>query len=295
MATVLRCPKKSAFMAVRRSLVQQLCGDNTISRRLCGSHWTGGRPPCTLARDFRALRETVIGGPMPKRFAWLLLLMPLPTAMPGSWPSSAKIGWQAWRNREPGVYNRGVKRHLILALVLPAVFLAGCSKNDKSAAAAGTAPASSPASPAPAASNDAVQQKLQELAGSAATNCGRVETMSAEAMKTAGDCATEAAQKKQAFYVAYDLPGLTVGVAGNAEGKLYALQTEAKEGQPITAADVKTAPCPAELRLAASGRVTCLPAGSMSMGSSGASPHGGMPPASGPNPHGGATPAPKKK
>jgi hypothetical protein len=128
------------------------------------------------------------------------------------------------------------------------------------------------------------------LAGSGATNCGRLQSQSPVEMQSASGCATKAAQSKQPFYVSYELPGLTVAVAGNADGKLYAVQSDTKVGQPGTSADVKTAPCPSELRVAASGRVTCVPPGAMGIGSSGGNPHAGVPPASGANPHGGAMP-----
>ena len=98
-----------------------------------------------------------------------------------------------------------------------------------------------------------------------------------------------AAKDKRAFYVAYDLPGLTVGVAGNSQGKLFSLQVEQPENAPAgTKPEIRSAPCPSDLRVAQSGRVTCMTpsAGTGTMG--GASPHGGMgiPPSGTPNPHG---------
>jgi len=59
----------------------------------------------------------------------------------------------------------------------------------------------------------AVQQKLQELAGTGATDCGRVKSQDSSVVQPASDCAMKAAEGKQAFYVAYDLPGLTTAVA----------------------------------------------------------------------------------
>ena len=114
-----------------------------------------------------------------------------------------------------------------------------------------------------------------------------------------------ASKKKQAFYVAYEMPGLTVALAGDSTGKLFSVQQEQAAGAPSgSTSEVVAAPCASELRIAQSGRVTCIPPGSMGgnmMGgvgphggqsippASGASPHGGiiMPPASGANPHGG--------
>jgi len=115
----------------------------------------------------------------------------------------------------------------------------------------------------------------------------------------------DAAKKKQAFFVAYELPGMIVALAGNSDGKLFFVQQERPENAPSgAAAELMVAPCPSELRVAQSGRVTCLAPGSMggsSMG--GASPHGGMSmppggaaaprggmnmsPGGAPNPHGG--------
>jgi hypothetical protein len=104
------------------------------------------------------------------------------------------------------------------------------------------------------------------------------------------DCALQASQKKQPFYVAYDLPGMTIGVAGNSEGKGFAVQSQQPENaQPGAVAEVQSEPCPSEVRLAQSGRVTCFAPGSFGMNSGGGSPHGGMtmPPATGQSPHGG--------
>jgi hypothetical protein len=171
----------------------------------------------------------------------------------------------------------------IVLLLLAAAALTGCKNS--------AVPSSTSAAPA-----DAVQKKLQELSGSGATDCGRFKSQTADQMKAASDCAVKAAQGKHAFYVAYDLPGLTVGVAGNGEGKLFALQAQQPDpAQPGAVADVKSAPCPSELRVAQSGRVTCVPVGSMGMDMGGSSPHGGgtpMPAAGGQSPHGGMIPAP---
>lgn len=83
----------------------------------------------------------------------------------------------------------------------------------------------------------------------------------------------QASQKKQAFYISYDMPGMVVGVAGNAEGKLY---TARSEGSAVSSGD-----CPSALRLAASGRVTCFAPGDMgSMGAGHTAIPQGMP-----NPH----------
>ena len=175
-------------------------------------------------------------------------------------------------------------RKVILALVIVALSLADCDKSTTPHASSGT-------------SGDAVQRKLQELAGNGATDCGRLKSQTQDQMETAGTCALGAAKKKQAFYVAYELPGLTVALAGNADGKLFSVQQEQQPANAPSgsAAELMVAPCPSELRIAQSGRVTCIAPGSMggsSMG--GASPHGGMamPPGGSTNPHGGMNMSP---
>jgi hypothetical protein len=170
-------------------------------------------------------------------------------------------------------------RTLAIALILAASFLAGCNKKTVSAK-----------------SGDTVEQKLQELAGSSATNCGRVKSVAEADTKPVSECAMQAAQSKKPFYVAYDMPGLTVAIAGAPDGKLYAVQSQVPppaEGQssgaqPSGPAQITVTPCPAELRMASSGRVTCYPLSSFGA-PTGANPHGGgmmMPPAGTPNPHG---------
>ena len=87
----------------------------------------------------------------------------------------------------------------------------------------------------------------------------------ADQSKTAADCAVQANQSKHPFHVAYDMPGMAVGVAGNAEGKLFTVQSQGTgSSASLTGGD-----CPSQLRVAASGRVTCIPPGDMgSMGGS---------------------------
>src|SRR5579864_7961257 len=118
-------------------------------------------------------------------------------------------------------------KNLILVLVISLLCLAGCSKPSTPSAASTPAP---PAASSPVASpekNDAVQQKLLEYSGGGATDCGRLDVKAAEAqMKTASDCAMQAVQAKKPFYVAYDMPGMAVGVAGNGEGKLFTVQAQ---------------------------------------------------------------------
>ncbi len=146
--------------------------------------------------------------------------------------------------------------------------LAACNKSTAPAPSSNTATSKLP---------DAVQQKLQDYSGSGATNCGRLDIKAAEAeLKSAGECATQAARGKKPFYVAYDMPGMAVGVAGNADGKLFTVQSQGSGA--VTAGD-----CPSQLRVASSGRVTCFAPGDMGSmsGSHGA---GSMSPGM-PNPH----------
>ena len=160
-----------------------------------------------------------------------------------------------------------MKKRLLITLTAVMSLMACTSKQQTTSAAA-------PQSATPSKAPDGVQLKLQEYAGNSATNCGRVEVHAPEAQsKSAADCALQAAKAKHAFYVSYDMPGMAVGVAGSADGKLY---TARSEGGAVTAGD-----CPSELRLAASGRVTCFAPGDM--GSMGAG-HTAIPPGM-PNPH----------
>ena len=179
----------------------------------------------------------------------------------------------------------------LIILTVAAVCLSGCKKS--------TIPSESAAQ-----SGDAVQQKLQELAGSGATDCGRPQSQAPEPVKSASDCAMQATGSKHPFYVAYDMPGLTVGVSGDAAGKLYFVQAEQPaNAQPGVKAAIQSGLCPSELRVAQSGRVTCFAAGTMGPGAHGGipmppmgteNPHGGMslPPRGTPNPHVGKKAAP---
>lgn len=169
-------------------------------------------------------------------------------------------------------------RYSLIILTIAIASLVACNKS--------SAPASvSAKSGETAKSADPVEQKLQDVAGSDATDCGRVKSQAADLTQKAGDCAMKAAKDKHAFYVAYDMPGLTVGVAGNSDGKLFSIQSEQPE-MAGAKSEVKSVPCPSDLRFAQSGRVTCMSPGT-GMGATGANPHGGMPPAAGKNPHGG--------
>lgn len=129
-------------------------------------------------------------------------------------------------------------------------------------------------------SSDPVLQKLQEYSGSGATDCGRLDVKAAEAQsKATSDCALHASQGKHPFYVAYDMPGMTVGVAGNAAGRLFTVESQGTgPSGTLTAGD-----CPSQLRVATSGRVTCFAPGDM--GSMGAGHSGAMMPSGMENPH----------
>jgi hypothetical protein len=178
----------------------------------------------------------------------------------------------------PKIYNRGVMKNSLLLLVIALSCLIACNKS--------SAPASS--SNSSLAKADAVQQKLQYYAGTSSTDCGRLDVHAAEAQsKIASDCALQANQGKHPFYVAYDMPGMTVGVAGNSEGKLFTVQSQ---GGAVTSGD-----CPSQLRVASSGRITCFAPGDM--GSMSGHAAGTVPPgmdnphaAGAQNPHGAAKP-----
>jgi hypothetical protein len=157
-------------------------------------------------------------------------------------------------------------------LALTAILcLAACSKPKPPASSTSQSTTASPTTSTAASVNDLVQQKLRELAGNAAADCGRHEIQAqGTELTTASNCALNAAKDKKAFYVGYDMPGMTTAIAGNAEGKLYAVQSQGSG----PAAQLESGPCPAELRVASSGRVTCFTPGSMSLG--GNDPHAGM-------------------
>ena len=161
-------------------------------------------------------------------------------------------------------------------LIIGLCCLSACSKTPGSTA--------SPNAASLTKSPDALQQKLQEYSGAAATDCGRLNVQATmDRSKTASDCALQASQSKHPFYVAYDMPGMAVGVAGNSAGKLFTVQSQGTgPSATFTSGD-----CPSQLRIASSGRVTCFAPGDM--GSMGAG-HAAVPPGMS-NPH--AAPAPK--
>lgn len=147
--------------------------------------------------------------------------------------------------------------------------LAACNKQSAPAPSAGDS-----------ANPDPVQQKLQQYAGASPTNCGRIDIhATAEQAKTAGDCSLQASQSKHAFYVAYDMPGMTVGVAGNSDGKLFTVKSEGTDAS----ANLTSGECPSQLRIASSGRVTCFAPGDM--GSMGTGHGAGAVPPGMSNPH----------
>jgi len=161
-------------------------------------------------------------------------------------------------------------KNFVIAVVLVLSCLTACSKPTAPSSLA-TSSASTSKPP------DAVTHKLQDYAGLLATDCGRLEVhASAEQSKAASDCAMQASQNKHPFYVAYDMPGMAVGIAGNAEGKLFSVQSQ---GQGTSAA-VTAGDCPSQLRIAGSGRVTCFAPGDMGSMAG----HTAIPPDM-PNPH----------
>lgn len=171
-------------------------------------------------------------------------------------------------------------RKLFFVVVAGGCLLTSCAKSPSTAASNGSAIAAS------SSSSDPMQQKLQSLAGGNAKNCGIFKSQATADLEVAGKCAMDASKAKAPFFVEYQMPGMNVAVAGNAEGKLYTVQSQ--DG----GAGLATADCPAELRLAPSGRVTCYAPGTFPMGA-GASTHNSMPipPMMGSgtkNPHGGS-------
>jgi len=180
--------------------------------------------------------------------------------------------------------NFGIVLIVLLVILMVAFYFLAAKKSATPVALSSAAP--------PSKSPDAVQQKLQEYSGADATDCGRLNVQAtADQSKTAGDCAMQASQSKHPFYVAYDMPGMAVGVAGNADGKLFTVQSQ---GSGSSAA-LASGDCPSQLRIASSGRVTCLAPGDM--GSMGAGHSAGTIPPGMANPHASGTanphPAPK--
>jgi hypothetical protein len=155
------------------------------------------------------------------------------------------------------------------------VSLTACNK-----ASTGPTPTAAPAVAMASASTtpDAVQKKLQEYSGASATDCGRLDVkIDPDHSKAAADCAMQASRVKHPFYVAYDMPGMAVGVAGNSAGKLFSVQSQGLgKDATLTSGD-----CPSELRVAGSGRVTCFAPGDMGAMGGG---HTAIPPDM-PNPH----------
>ena len=146
--------------------------------------------------------------------------------------------------------------------LIAASMLTGCKSKSSTASANGAGNA--------ATANEPVQKKLRELAGAGAKDCGVLKSQVAAEIDTASKCAVEAAKAKAPFYVEYQLPGMNVAVAGDAAGKLYTVQSQ-EGGAGLTSGD-----CPAELRVAPSGRVTCYAPGTFPMGA-GVGSHSSMP------------------
>jgi hypothetical protein len=153
-------------------------------------------------------------------------------------------------------------RNALPLFLIATCFLTGCSKSKSSST-------SSDASVATSSSNDPVQKKLQEIAGGGAKNCGLLKAQVPAEMEAASKCALDAAKAKAPFYVEYQLPGMNVALAGDGQGKLYSVQSQ-EGGAGLVSGD-----CPAELRVAPSGRVTCYAPGTFPMGA-GAGSHTNM-------------------
>lgn len=171
-----------------------------------------------------------------------------------------------------------------MAKILSVVLIAACGLSSCKPSTS-TPPASTTAAAPATNANEVIEKKLLDLAGSGATNCGYLTSQATSDLEAASKCATQSAQQKKPFYVAYGMPGMTVGVVGNSEGKLFSVQSQ------TGGAGLVSGPCPAELRVAPSGRVTCYAPGTFPMGA-GAGSHStmSMPPAMGSNPHKGAAP-----
>lgn len=166
------------------------------------------------------------------------------------------------------------------AVMLAFCCLTACDKSTSPATSPNAAASSSPAASSTSKAADPALEKLQQASGSGATDCGRLGiSATPEQLKGASDCALQANKGKHPFYVAYDMPGMTVGVAGNSDAKLFTVQAQGT-GSAVTSGD-----CPSQLRVASSGRLTCFAPGDMSS-MSGSHTAGPMKPGM-PNPHAG--------
>src|SRR5579864_101520 len=94
------------------------------------------------------------------------------------------------------IYNHRVMKTPIIPVALVFVCLTACNKSDAPAKASSSGSSKPP---------DVLQLKLQEYAGTSASNCGRLDVHATQVeLKTASDCAQLGNQKKQPFFVAYD-------------------------------------------------------------------------------------------
>jgi hypothetical protein len=206
-------------------------------------------------------------------------------------------------------------KKLSIALILICVSLGlACNRGSTPSQTSANSTETKTATPAQTgASNtpDAMSAELIKLAGTSATDGGRIG-MSGD-VQTASHCAMQANEAKKPFYVRYDLPmpdaQMAIATVRTSDGKLMSVQFDSKgwekplEGAKLSAdKTVAVGPCPApeNLRIASSGRVTCFPPTQMPAGMS---PHGGgakmpsgmgMPPAGTPNPHKSGATAPVK-
>jgi hypothetical protein len=175
---------------------------------------------------------------------------------------------------------KGFAIFLVIVVLLGGLFFLTSPRKAVGPSAPGSGAAVSSSSPK---TPDAVREKLMDYAGAGATDCGRLSVQATiDQSKTASDCATQANQGKHAFYVAYDMPGMAIGIAGNAAGKLFTVQSQ---GSGSSGA-LSSGDCPSQLRVASSGRVTCFAPGDM--GSMAGSHAAGSMPSGMPNPHGSA-------
>jgi hypothetical protein len=170
-------------------------------------------------------------------------------------------------------------------LIIALSTLIACNKAGTPPLANG--PSTSVPTPADAAPLKMLELDLKRSSGLDATDCGHLETgASADQLKTASDCAMQASASKKPFYVLYEMPGMAVGVAGSAEGKLVTAQAQ----QSGSSWNQTAGDCPSQLRVASSGRVTCFAPGDM--GSMGAGHSAGAIPPGMANPHAAGKPNP---
>src|ERR1700685_377206 len=141
-----------------------------------------------------------------------------------------------------------------LPFVIAFCLLTGCGKSKSPARPEATetpALASNANTATSSSDEDPVHKRLIELSGAGSVNCGDFKSSAPDELRAGSKCAEDSFRSNGPFFIEYEMPGLTVGVAGNTQSKFYCWQARCN-GAGLTGGE-----CPAKLRVASSGRVTC--------------------------------------